>query len=218
LFGRNISSFSAILNCLASIALVSVGSPYLAAAVPVIFIIVYMIQKFYLATSRQLRLLDLEAKSPLFTHFTETVRGISTVQAFGWQEAYYEDALCLLDASQRPSYLLLTAQRWLNVVMNLVVAGIATVLVAFAVHVNKSLPGAVGVGLVSLLGLNEQLALLVLSWTSLEVSLGAIARLRDFERDTPQERPTRGVNDSVSHWPTQGRIEVHNLQATYGFV
>lgn len=43
----------------------ALASPYLAASYPLLMIIGYCIQMFYLRTSRQLRLLDLEAKSPL---------------------------------------------------------------------------------------------------------------------------------------------------------
>jgi hypothetical protein len=41
------------------------SSPYLAISYPFLAGLLYVLQKFYLRTSRQLRLLDLEAKSPL---------------------------------------------------------------------------------------------------------------------------------------------------------
>ena len=41
------------------------SSPYMAISYPFLGILLYIVQKFYLRTSRQLRLLDLEAKSPL---------------------------------------------------------------------------------------------------------------------------------------------------------
>lgn len=41
------------------------SSAYLAISYPFIAVVLYAIQKFYLRTSRQLRLLDLETKSPL---------------------------------------------------------------------------------------------------------------------------------------------------------
>jgi hypothetical protein len=43
----------------------ALGSPYLAISYPFLMALLWFIQKFYLRTSRQLRLLDLEAKSPL---------------------------------------------------------------------------------------------------------------------------------------------------------
>ncbi|KAJ5908187.1 ABC transporter [Penicillium taxi] len=48
--------------------------------------LMYPLLRFYLHTSRQIRHLDLEAKSPLFSSFLETSKGITTIRAFGWQE------------------------------------------------------------------------------------------------------------------------------------
>jgi ATP-binding cassette subfamily C (CFTR/MRP) protein 1 len=45
--------------------LMCVSAKYFAATLPAVAGIVYLLQKYYLRTSRQIRLLDLEAKSPL---------------------------------------------------------------------------------------------------------------------------------------------------------
>ena len=44
---------------------IALASPYLAISYPIVVAIGYCVQLFYLRTSSQLRLLDLEAKSPL---------------------------------------------------------------------------------------------------------------------------------------------------------
>lgn len=46
-------------------AVIASSAPYLALSYPIIGALLYFLQRFYLRTSRQLRLLDLEAKSPL---------------------------------------------------------------------------------------------------------------------------------------------------------
>lgn len=53
---------------------------------PALLAALYILQKFYLQTSRQLRLLELEAKSPLYSHFSETLLGLATVRAFARQQ------------------------------------------------------------------------------------------------------------------------------------
>ncbi|KAM3077460.1 hypothetical protein ACMFMG_006803 [Clarireedia jacksonii] len=52
--------------------IIAVASPYLAIAYLPLMGIIYFTQKFYLRTSRQLRLLELDQKSPVYTHFLET--------------------------------------------------------------------------------------------------------------------------------------------------
>jgi ABC-type multidrug transport system fused ATPase/permease subunit len=46
-------------------AIIAASSPWIAVTYPMLVLILWVIQKFYLRTSRQLRLLDLEAKSSL---------------------------------------------------------------------------------------------------------------------------------------------------------
>lgn len=62
----------ALLNVMAELCIsigmavvVATASPYIAISYPFIIALLWLIQKLYLPTSRQLRLLDLEAKSPL---------------------------------------------------------------------------------------------------------------------------------------------------------
>ena len=54
-----------LMTLFGSLAVVAVPSPYLAITYPFLFAALYALQFGYLRTSRQLRLLDLEAKSPL---------------------------------------------------------------------------------------------------------------------------------------------------------
>ena len=45
-------------------------------------------QKYYLATSRELKRLDATTKSPVFASFSETLSGLSTIRAFRQQERF----------------------------------------------------------------------------------------------------------------------------------
>ncbi|KAI0845220.1 P-loop containing nucleoside triphosphate hydrolase protein [Daldinia vernicosa] len=71
-------------TCLGMAAVIATSSPFLVITYPFLVIIIYGIKKFYLRTSRQIRLLDLEAKSPLYSHFIDTIKGIATYRAFGF--------------------------------------------------------------------------------------------------------------------------------------
>ncbi|KAM3436532.1 hypothetical protein MY4824_004307 [Beauveria thailandica] len=63
----------AILSAFFSAALAFIGSSYVGAAIPLCIDALHMIQLFYLRTSRQLRLLDIETKAPLFSLFLESI-------------------------------------------------------------------------------------------------------------------------------------------------
>lgn len=179
-------------------------------------LVLYCAQKVYLRTSRQLRFLDLEAKSPLYTMFVETLDGISTIRGLGWQRSFVAECLRRLDASQKPYYLLYCIQRWLNVVLDLLIACLAVILIALATSLRGSTdPGKLGVSLTAIMAFSQTLQEVVTSWTGLETSLGAIARTRSFEMKTPAEhQPQKPVIPS-STWPVDGKIEITSLSASY---
>jgi hypothetical protein len=54
-----------VFQAIGQAAIILTSSPFMAISYPFLAILLYILQGFYLRTSRQLRLLDLEAKSPL---------------------------------------------------------------------------------------------------------------------------------------------------------
>lgn len=202
-----------VLNCIGGAVMVIIGAKYLAIMVPLALIMLYCLQKFYLRTSRQLRFLDLEAKSPLYSHFLETLNGLTTIRAFGWVSTFKETNIALLAESQRPYYLLYCIQRWLNLVLDIFVGALAVLLLTFAVTLSDiTSPAALGVAMINLLNFNQDLANLIDSWTRMETSLGAIARLRDLENDTPQP----AYHSYSSQWSFRRAIEFRQVSASYG--
>lgn len=113
------------------------------ATVPILLLVLYYLQRIYLRTSRQLRLLDLESRSPLYSHFLETLEGLSTIRAYGWETQFQNINLKRLDDSQKPYYLMFCIQRWLGLVLDLVVAAMAVIVVSLAM----TLKGTTTVGL-----------------------------------------------------------------------
>ncbi|KAF2671106.1 P-loop containing nucleoside triphosphate hydrolase protein [Microthyrium microscopicum] len=207
--------FLQLANCIMAIGLISTGSAYMAATIPVAVVALYCIQKFYLHTSRQVRLLDLETKTPLYQHFTETLEGVATIRAFGWQRIFDKTALRKLDDSQRPYFLLYCIQRWLSLVLGLLVAGIGIILIGLALCVpQKSSGGALGVALTSILAFNQSLTMLISSWTDAETSLGSVARTASFEKSTPvEEEPEDPLEPDLS-WP-DGAVDVSGVGFAY---
>ncbi|KAJ0350144.1 hypothetical protein COL154_013387 [Colletotrichum chrysophilum] len=124
---------STAISVLAKLVILAVFSQFLGIALPFIATVVYLLQRFYLQTSRQIRLLGIEAKAPLYTCFSESVAGSSTIRAFGWQTQYQERNYHRINLSQKPSYVQSCIQAWLTVALNLVVAVLAIILVGVVV-------------------------------------------------------------------------------------
>ncbi|KAK1251558.1 hypothetical protein MKX07_007037 [Trichoderma sp. CBMAI-0711] len=189
---------------------------WLTVCLPICAVAVYLIQRIYLRTSRQLRVLELEYQSSLYQWFLETAEGVVTIRSFGWSPAAEEKNIEALNWALRPRYTLMCVQRWLSLVLNLIVNGIAIGLIVLAVRWRGTTTGGdIGAALNLILAANATLVRLVESWASLEVSLGAIARLRNVERFTPKEDQPEEDLVTYAGWPTKGEAQVAHLDAGY---
>ncbi len=205
-----------LFQTLVSAALMVATAQYFLATFPLVLLVLYILQRFYLRTSRQMRLLDIEAKAPLYSHFQETLSGLATIRAFGWTLAFADKHLELLDQSQRPFYLLYCIQRWLQVVLDLMVAALATILMMIVVGTRHEInPGLVGLGMLNVMTFNNNIAGLVKNWTQLEISIGAIARIRNFVRDTECEMKPHENVDRPEQWPESGALQIEKFSAAY---
>jgi ABC-type multidrug transport system fused ATPase/permease subunit len=201
---------------LGSAALILAGSSYASATLPFLLTAVYLLQRFYLRTSRQLRYMDLETQAPLINAIQESMHGVATIRAFGWQSASHQKFLNLLDRSQRPYYLLLCIQRWLSLMLDILTAVIATIVVSLAIGMpSTTSAGSLGLALLNLLGFNSQLSAFVIAWTTIETSASAVSRCQTFEQTTPDERLPLEIAEPGLNWPGEGKITIQDLRATY---
>ncbi|RAH60585.1 hypothetical protein BO85DRAFT_509417 [Aspergillus piperis CBS 112811] len=203
---------------IAEIMLIAAGNKYIAIAVPFVITVFYALQNFYLRTSRQLRLMELEAQSPLYTHFLETASGMDTIRAFGWQAAWAARCRQLVDRAIQPYYTMFCIQRWLNLVLDLMAAGLAIIVVTVAVTLGSSAhTGAIAVSLLNILGFSSSLSYLITSWTQLETTLGAIARVKSYEETVPREDAQNSelIHQPAQDWPSRGSIRLDHVYASY---
>ena len=208
--------FTVFVLCLAQIILIGVASTYAAVSFPIWFVALYLIQKYYLRTSRQLRFLDLEAKSPLYTQFAEIIGGLTTVRAFGWQRVLEAKNRYLLDESQKPFYLLWAVQRWLQLVLDLLVAGVAVMLIVLITQLRGFISGpSVGIAMLNVILFSQHLKLVVQYWTMLETHIGAVCRVKNFIATTVSEDSAESYTAPPPDWPSQGAINFDSVTASY---
>ncbi|KAI0126762.1 ABC transporter [Xylariales sp. AK1849] len=211
-----VNYISTLFSVIAKTLIIVVFSQYLAVTAPFVIAILYFLQRFYLQTSRQVRLLEIEAKAPLFTHFSESVAGAATIRAFGWQSHYQERNYHLINQSARPAYLQYCIQDWLSFVLNIVVAALAVIIVAIVVTwKDKFSAGSVGVSLVMVMAFGSVLMRLITMWTMMESSIGAVTRVKRFVEDTEVEERDGWGREVPKNWPQAGKMDFKGLVAAH---
>lgn len=195
----------------AQLFVVLASAKYVGLAIPAAIIVTYFLSVYYLRTSRRLRILDIESKALLGTQFMELLSGLITVRAFRWQEHHVVQFVDALKQSQKPYYLLHTLQRWLNMVLDLIVGSIAVLLVIVAVAAKQAIdPDMTALALTVLVGFSALLRQLITNWTLLEISMGALSRIRDFTTSVASEHLADENSHVPKDWPSSGRIVFHN--------
>ncbi|OJJ95656.1 hypothetical protein ASPACDRAFT_1875772 [Aspergillus aculeatus ATCC 16872] len=208
--------FCSGLIMLGQILLIMTSSYWVAISYPVIFFVMFVLQKVYLRTSRQLRKMDLENKAPLYSQFMESLDGLATVRAFDWQEGLIRQNHEHLTRSQTPFYLLFCVQRWLGLVMDCLAAGFVLLLIGLIIGLKDRIsPGFAGVALSNVISLSGILTDIIMVWTEFETSLTSIGRVRDYASETPVEELSTGTSTAPENWPDRGQVEFQNLTATY---
>ncbi|OQO08332.1 hypothetical protein B0A48_06202 [Cryoendolithus antarcticus] len=211
-----VNASSSLVSVIVKVVILFVFARYLGATVPVLAVALFFLQRFYLRTSRQLRLLGIEAKAPLYTAFNESTAGGATIRAFGWEEQYTRKLHDLIDTSQRPVYMLACVQHWLNFALDIMVAALAVILVTIVVRWQENFSGgSVGVALVMIVGFNTVLSRLIITWTACESSIGAVARVRQFVTKTETEDIPVSKTQMQIGWPNKGLVEFEDVTAGY---
>ncbi|KAI1271579.1 putative ABC transporter [Xylaria sp. FL0933] len=205
-----------ILKLLAQVVILCMAEKWLVIYLPVCAVVVYIVQKVYLRTSRQLRFLELQSQAGVFSSFLESIEGLETIRSFGWSKSVVQDNIFRVDKFQRAGYLLLCLQQWLNIVLDLLTAAVTISVVAIAVAFRGTVSGAqIGIALNLMLVVNTTLPKLVLSWTELETSMSSIARLKLLATTISPEGGEAESSEPPENWPFKGHVKLKDVTASY---
>ena len=210
-----ISTTISLISCIVQFVVIIIGSHYTGIILPFIFVAILLVQRFYLRTSRRLRILDIESRGPVLSHFLDFISGGPTIRAFGWAEQYISRANQALVECQKPFYGLAFAQQWLNLVLDLLNAGMAIIVVSIAVNTNMYSSGLTGLALLGIVGFGQSVKSFISTWTALELAMGAVARIQHLETTTASEHLPAEKETLPPNWPSAGHIVFEGVEASY---
>lgn len=204
------------LQVISTIVVISMGTPiFLAICVPVA-VIYYFIQVIYISSSRQLRRMESVTRSPIYTHFSETITGAPTIRAYGKQVDFINESQNRVDTNQICYYPSVISMRWLGVrlefIGNLIVFASALLCVIGRGDLD---PGTTGLSLSYSLSVTATLNWLVRMSGDLESNIVAVERLKEYAL-TPTEAPWElPEKKPKAGWPEEGKVEFVNYATRY---
>ncbi|XP_076981838.1 ATP-binding cassette sub-family C member 2 [Tamandua tetradactyla] len=203
------------LGIISTLIMICMAVPVFVIVVIPLFIIYVSVQIFYVATSRQLRRLDSVTRSPIYSHFSETVSGLPVIRAFEHQQRFLKHNEMGIDTNQKCVFSSIISNRWLAIrlelVGNLIVFSSSLLMVIY----RNTLSGdTVGFVLSNALNVTQTLNWLVRMTSDVETNIVAAERITEYikvENEAPwvtDKRPPAG-------WPSKGEIQFSNYQVRY---
>uniref|UniRef100_A0A6Q2XSX6 ABC-type glutathione-S-conjugate transporter n=1 Tax=Esox lucius TaxID=8010 RepID=A0A6Q2XSX6_ESOLU len=196
--------------------IVMLATPFAMVVLLPLAILYAFVQSFYVATSCQLRRLESVSRSPIYTHFNETVQGASVIRAFGEQHRFIVQANKRVDFNQTSYFPRFVATRWLAVNLEFVGNGVVLAAAILSVMGKDTLsPGIVGLAVSHSLQVTGILSWIVRSWTDVENNIVSVERVKEYF-DTPKEAAWKVEGSSLPlAWPQTGTIEFQDYGLQY---
>jgi ATP-binding cassette subfamily C (CFTR/MRP) protein 1 len=171
-----------LLNVLGTLVAIVFAMPIFIVVVIPIAVVYYFLQKFYVATARQVKRMESISRSPIFTHFSETITGSSTIRAFDRTESFIRENEKKVDENQVCYYPIVVANRWLGIRLEIIGNLLIMFASLFAVISRGSIqPGLVGLSLSYALNVTNALNMLVRMTTEVETNLVAVERIQEYQ-------------------------------------
>ncbi|XP_065597920.1 multidrug resistance-associated protein 1-like [Cyrtonyx montezumae] len=207
------------LNCtldvIGTILVITFSSPLFIVVVIPLGYMYFIIQRYYIASSRQIRRLAGASHSPVISHFTETILGASTIRAFGHQERFIRKNNDVVYENLVYFYNNVISNRWLSVRLeflgNLMVFFAALFVVLAGNSVSSS---TVGLSISYALNIIQSLNFWVRKACEIETNAVSIERVCEYA-NMDKEKPWITSKRPPAGWPDRGIIEFVNYKAQY---
>ncbi|XP_061222665.1 multidrug resistance-associated protein 1-like isoform X6 [Neopsephotus bourkii] len=207
------------LNCtldvIGTILVITSASPLFIVVVIPLGYFYFTIQRYYIASSRQIRRLAGASHSIVISHFSETLVGRSTIRAFGHQERFIRKNNDAVYENLVYFYNSIISNRWLSVRLeflgNLMVF-FAALFVVLAGNTMSS--STVGLSISYALNIIQSLNFWVRKACEIETNAVSIERICEYAK-MDKEGPWITSKRPPVGWPDRGIIEFVNYKAQY---
>jgi ABC-type multidrug transport system fused ATPase/permease subunit len=172
----------------------------------------------YLKTGRDLRRMESNSRSPIFSGFSELLEGIVTVRAFSAEQRFLNDLHDKIDVTTKMWYNFWMTNRWLLLNFDALggLAVLTTTLLALSGYVSA---GTAGLCITSAMTFTTSVYWACRFWTALELDLNSVERVVEY-LDLPQEPPAIIESSRPpAYWPSsstkEGLLTVEDLVIKY---
>ncbi|KAI8617195.1 P-loop containing nucleoside triphosphate hydrolase protein [Chytriomyces sp. MP71] len=182
--------------------------------IPALFVY-YGIAAVYRTTAREMKRVDSTTKSPLYNNLGESLVGLATIRAYNDEHRFIVKNDLITDNNNSPYFLLLTAQNWLTLRLQLI--GSLLVFCASLIGIISDLdPSMFGLTLSYSLSVTQILSMTIQNFTQTEIAMNSVERIEAYAYSVPVEADAIiKDNRPPKDWPVAGAIEFKEVVMRY---
>ncbi|KAE9546963.1 hypothetical protein FO519_009825, partial [Halicephalobus sp. NKZ332] len=183
------SMMSTIIQAFFIISVPVIVTPWILAPLVPILYSYFQLLRFYVSTSRQLKRLESAARSPIYSHFQESIQGATSIRAYRCTDHFFLESQKKVNYNLKFDYPTIMANRWLAVrlefIGNLIVLFSALLGVIWR-DSSGITPGLIGLSVAYAFNITQTLSWAVRNTGELETNVVAIERIKEYS-ETPTE-------------------------------
>ena len=190
--------------------------PAILLSLPFTIFLGFKVQKFYLATSREVIRLASISKSPISQHFSESLSGLSTIRAFAHQTRFNTDFCTLIDRSTILCIYETGCYGWINITLEVIFDMVLCVSALLIVYARDDIDrGLAAACLIYAMSLPTSVSYMIISLSALENAMVSAERVRNMT-SIPSEALRNSKDDkNLIEWPKFGCILFDKLEVRY---
>ncbi|KAG8247924.1 Canalicular multispecific organic anion transporter 1 [Homalodisca vitripennis] len=226
-FGKDVDTVDSVLpltmtqalagsvTVIATLGVIVWSTPIFASVILPVGLLYYFVQKMYVATSRQLKRIEAVSRSPIYSHFSETISGASSIRAYGVENRFMKTLEEKVDENTACLFPSLVSNRWLGVRLETIGNILILFAALFAVLKRDSLdPGIVGLSISYALQITSMLNAAVRFASEVETNIVSVERIKEYA-EVPQEAAWEIQPRPNPEWPNQGVVQFQDYQVRY---
>ena len=156
------------------------------------------------------------SRSPIYSHFGETVSGATTIRAYAKSQSFIATNEKKIDENQVCYYPTFVSSRWLAVRLETIGNILILFAALFAVTARDVMdPGLVGLSLSYALTVTQSLSYLVTMVSEVETNMVGVERIKEYQEITEEAPLEMPGQDPPKEWPEYGVVKFQDYQTRY---
>ncbi|KAI8887881.1 hypothetical protein K501DRAFT_211341 [Backusella circina FSU 941] len=200
----------------ASVLVITAITPQFLTVAILIGFLYIIVGNLYRHISRDLKRLSSVGTSPIYSHFTESLTGVTTIRAYGAEHQFINTLYEKVNDFVAPYYFLWMCNRWLYARVEFIGGFVSLFTGVFLIlNLGKIDAGMAGISLFYARGFLESVYWFIRQYTTVEMYLNSVERVQEY-LEIDQEPPAYiEGHRAPAAWPTTASVEVNNLVIRY---